>query len=103
MKTKLLILLLGITIGIGGEFLIPQKYFFGQTSGCLKDGEYVLIPEGYLYNSKTDKYPIPLFLERGFIPSYKFFLLLATKKVSWLPKEECNKLIELRIEHPNGL
>lgn len=95
MKTKIAVFLAGLTLGMLGELAIPRKYWFGQTSGCLKDGPYVIMPRGYLYDSARHKYPLNLHLERGVIPSYRFLYSLLTGETKWLSSEECNKLVDL--------
>lgn len=90
------IFLLGVIMGVGGEFLIPKNKQFGQTIGCVEYKDLgVFIPEAYLYNSKTDQYPIGLVLEEGYVPSYRYLFALLTGEVRRLPNEECNKLIDL--------
>ena|SRR5271165_1946414 len=100
----LLILLLGITIGIGGEFLIPKNLWTTVGSGCIKqtaDGR-VYMPELRIYDSKwgSDTYPI-IFGGRPmtFVPSYRYALALLTGEISYLNTDECNKLVEKIQEH----
>ena len=94
----LFVLFLGIAIGISGELLIPKSYRYGQTTGCLKDGPYVFIPTGKLYDPKRDKRPFDVFVNHGFIPSYKFAYYLYTGRLSWMSMEECSKVQDLSVD-----
>lgn len=97
---KLLIgILVGLSLGIGGELLIPKRYWYGRTSGCLKlSTNQTFMPSGYMYDATVYKYPVMLFMESGFIPSYRFLYSILSKESEWLPIEKCNKLTKLVIE-----
>mgnify|MGYP001259395871 CR=1 FL=1 len=93
----LLILLLGICIGIGGEWLIPDKYTMNLTSGCYQSTKTmnIFMPEIYLYNKTWLSDPAPLLATTFNWRSYDILLEFLTKGVYKLNQTECTLLYEL--------
>jgi hypothetical protein len=94
----LFVLFLGIAMGIGGEFVIPRGYRYGQTTGCLKGGDYTLMLNGKLYYPKLYNKPVNITIKRGFIPSYQFLYWLLSKRLEWMSVEECSKVQDLSVD-----
>lgn len=95
---KIIILLIGICMGIGGEWLIPEKYSYPFSSACIKEGDDVWLPMISVYNPKTDKYPIGFAGDLSTTSYKSLFDYLLPPKIYKLSTEECNKIIELYIE-----
>ena len=99
----LLILLLGILIGIGGELLIPTKFHTIVNGECIlqKSDGRVFIPEMIMYDKKQSPYPLTIGTSgkpMTFMPSYKYAYALLIGDLSYLSRNECNVLIGKYIE-----
>lgn len=93
------ILLLGICLGIGGEFIIPSNFRTTVAGGCIsqKSDGRTYMPELLVYDPKFS--PVPIQVGRigsgiAFVPSYRWAYALLTKEVSYLDQDKCNALIQ---------
>ena len=97
----LAMLFLGIFVGIGGEFLIPKKFYTTVGAGCIKqkDDKHIYMPELYIYDKDVDPAPI-LFggSPMTFVPSYRYAYALLTGEISYLNSGDCNAIVEKLID-----
>lgn len=99
----LLILLAGISVGISGELLIPQKLYVTVGGGCIKqksDGR-VYMPELLIYDAKMTDFDYPIMYGGNpmtFVPSYRYAYALLTGELTYLSTKDCNSLIEKHID-----
>jgi hypothetical protein len=102
----LVLLIVGIILGIGGELLIPENLYTTVGSGCIKykvDGR-TYMPELLIYDKTMADYPIqfgghPM----TFMPSYRYAYALLTGEFSYLSQSECNDLIGKYIDSKHGM
>lgn len=92
------LVLIGIAIGIGGEFLIPQKYqinlAYYKCYVSMETGN-VFLPRTFMYSPYTDKFPIPLVDHDFNWKSYHVALAFLIGDIETLGDKECQALSTL--------
>lgn len=100
----LTILFTGISIGIIGEFFIPDKYAMPLAQGCIKGTiqGIVFIPQMEVY-SPQEKYPYPLYSEEFKLRSYELLWEFMMNRAAVLSQTDCNKLVEKILDRKEKL
>ena len=99
MKTFLalaLTLIVGIAIGIAGEFFIPQKYTVNLSYGCILDPDTnrVMLPGARMYDPAEDKaYPVYA-PEATTIKNYEIMYDILVGNIMILDQNTCNAIME---------
>lgn len=97
----LFLFLAGISLGIGGELLIPQRLYTTVGAGCIrqKADNRVYMPQLLIYDKNQADYPIPFGGHAmTFVPSYRYAYALLTGEFTYLKQNECNELIDKYID-----
>lgn len=97
----LTVLLLGLSLGIGGEFILPKSLYTTVGAGCIKQKSngYIYIPQLIIYSTKIDPYPRfygghPM----TFVPSYRYAYALLSGELSYLNQKDCNNIVSKFID-----
>ncbi len=95
-------LLVGIAVGIGGEFLIPKQYQMNLTHSCIisTETDNVFMPVMFLYNRFDSDYPISLYDPEFNMKSYELAFEFLLGRVRTLSTEECNDIHGLYYDSP---
>jgi hypothetical protein len=87
----LFFLVLGIGLGVGGEWLIPRSLTMPVGNGCFESRGYVYLPALQIRNLSQDSYPHP-YAGSGFrvVPSYRYALARMIGEITEPDQSVCN-------------
>ena len=93
----LLVLLVGLGLGIGGEFLIPNKYGIEIGKGCISNHDspnVVLMVRTQIHDRESNAtYPLYLDGDAGTITSYETLYEFLSGRLGKLSESDCNKVV----------